>query len=246
MGASLAAFALSASMFSMFLYLALYLQNVLGYSALEAGLRFLPVTIVAFMVAPISGKLAERLGVRWFLAGGLVCVGVGMLLMSGVDAGDEWTALLVGFLVAGLGVGLVNPALATAAIGVVDARRAGMASGINSTFRQVGIATGIAAWGAVFQHHVESSFRAAAEGQIPRGVRWLDRGLRQLRRLPAAREPRAQPHRRAGVRRRPQRHPALRRPWSPSSAPSRPPCSRGPATSYAHGTEPAAAEPVAA
>ena len=67
--------------------------------------------------------------------------------MSGLEAGDDWTALLAGFLIAGGGIGLANPALATAAVGVVEPQRAGMASGINSTFRQVGIATGIAGLG---------------------------------------------------------------------------------------------------
>jgi EmrB/QacA subfamily drug resistance transporter len=155
-GASVAAFVLSAAMFSMFLYLTLYVQNILGYSALEAGLRFMPITLVSFAVAPVSGKLAERLGVRWFLIAGLALVGIGLLLMRGLEPGDDWTALLAGFLVAGGGIGMTNPALATAAIGVVEPRRSGMASGINSTFRQVGIATGIAAWGAIFQHVVAS------------------------------------------------------------------------------------------
>ena len=153
-GASIAAFVLSASMFSMFLYLTLYIQNALGYSALEAGLRFLPVTLLSFLVAPLSGKLAERFGVRWFVAGGLTLVGIGLLLMRGAEAGDEWTALLAGFMVAGGGIGLVNPALATAAVGVVEPERSGMASGISSTFRQVGVATGTAALGAIFTHVV--------------------------------------------------------------------------------------------
>jgi EmrB/QacA subfamily drug resistance transporter len=168
-GASIAAFVLSASMFAMFLYLTLYIQNVLGYTALESGLRFMPVTLLSFLVAPVSGKLAERLGVRWFLSGGLLLVGLGLMLMHGVQPGDDWTALLAGFMVAGGGIGLVNPALATAAIGVVEPRRSGMASGINSTFRQVGIATGIAAWGALFQQKVESEFvsEAARAGLKP-------------------------------------------------------------------------------
>src|SRR5215210_1630880 len=153
-GASVAAFVLSASMFAMFLYLTLYIQNVLGYSALESGLRFMPVTLLSFLVAPVSGKLAERVGVRWFIAGGLALVGAGLLLMGGLQAGDDWTALLAGFMVAGGGIGLVNPALATAAIGVVEPRRSGMASGINSTFRQIGIATGTAGLGAIFTHLV--------------------------------------------------------------------------------------------
>ena len=104
-------------------------------------------TLLSFLVAPVSGKLAERLGIRWFLGAGLFCVGLGLFLMSGLEPGDDWTALLAGFLVAGGGIGLVNPPLATAAVGVVEPQRAGMASGINSTFRQVGIATGIAALG---------------------------------------------------------------------------------------------------
>jgi EmrB/QacA subfamily drug resistance transporter len=165
-GASIAAFALSAAMFSMFLYLTLYIQNALGYTALEAGLRFLPVTLLSFAVAPVSGKLAERYGVRWFIAGGLAIVGVGLLLMRGVQPGDDWTALLAGFMVAGGGIGLTNPAIATAAIGVVEPQRSGMASGINSTFRQIGIATGTAALGAIFIHLVNSradTFAAAAQ-----------------------------------------------------------------------------------
>jgi EmrB/QacA subfamily drug resistance transporter len=161
-GASIAAFVLSASMFAMFLYLTLWVQNVLGYSALEAGLRFLPITMVSFAVAPISGKLSEKYGVRWFMTLGLIAVGVGELLMRGLSPGDDWTALLLGFLIAGLGIGMTNPALATAAIGVVEPRRSGMASGINSTFRQVGVATGIATWGAIFQHEVTQKFLAEA------------------------------------------------------------------------------------
>jgi MFS family permease len=167
-GASIAAFVLSAAMFAMFLYLTLWVQNILGYSALEAGLRFLPITLVSFVVAPVSGKLAERVGVRWFLAFGLAFVGIGLLLMRGVEPGDDWTALLAGFLIAGGGIGMTNPALATAAIGVVEPRRSGMASGINSTFRQVGVATGIAAWGAIFQHEVAQKFTSEAPAAISR------------------------------------------------------------------------------
>jgi MFS family permease len=149
-------------MFAMFLYLTLYIQNILGYSALESGIRFMPVTLLSFLVAPVSGKFAERVGLRWFIGGGLALVGAGLLLMGGLEPGDEWTALLAGFMIAGGGIGMVNPALATAAVGVVDPRRTGMASGINSTFRQVGIATGIAAWGAIFQHVVRNEFLEGA------------------------------------------------------------------------------------
>jgi len=155
-GASIAAFALSASLFSMFLYMTLYLQNALGYSPLQAGLRFLPVTLLSFIVAPIAGKLSTRLPVRLMIGAGLVFVGVGLLLMAHLDANSDWTALLPGFLFAGVGVGLINPPLASTAVGVVPPARAGMGSGINSTFRQIGIATGIAGLGALFQQLLEN------------------------------------------------------------------------------------------
>jgi EmrB/QacA subfamily drug resistance transporter len=175
-GASIAAFTLSAAMFAMFLYLTLYIQNALGYSALEAGLRFLPVTLLSFLVAPVSGKLAGRYGVRWFIAGGLALIGAGLFLMRGAGPDDDWTALLPGFMLCGVGIGLVNPALATAAVAVVEPARSGMASGINSTFRQVGIATGTAGLGAIFTHVVNdrvqpfASAAAQAGAQRPRGV----------------------------------------------------------------------------
>ena len=211
-GASIAAFALSASMFAMFLYLTLYIQNILGYSPLESGLRFLPVTLLSFMIAPVSGKLAERLGIRWFLGAGLFCVGLGLFLMSGLEVGDDWTALLAGFLVAGGGIGLVNPPLATAAVGVVEPQRAGMASGINSTFRQVGIATGIAGLGAVFQHLVASDFlERVPASRLPPGVQadaiadFISFGGAQRAGNPALAR-----RGRAGVRPRAQPHPRLR------------------------------------
>jgi EmrB/QacA subfamily drug resistance transporter len=151
-GASIAAFALSASMFSMFLYITLYFQNALGMSPLEAGLRFLPLSLLSFFVAPIAGRLSARVPIRALIGGGMALVGVALVLMRGLDASSEWTALLAGFIVAGIGVALVNAPLASTAVSVVPPERAGMGSGINSTFRQVGIATGTAGLGALFQH----------------------------------------------------------------------------------------------
>lgn len=150
-GASIAAFSVSAAMFSMFLYLVLYLQTILGYSPLQTGLRFLPFTVVSFFVAAASGNLSTKVPARYLLGGGLLLTGIGLLLMRGLTVSSDWTALLAGFIVAGAGVGLINPALASTAIGVVPPQRSGMASGINSTFRQVGIATGIAILGAIFE-----------------------------------------------------------------------------------------------
>jgi EmrB/QacA subfamily drug resistance transporter len=169
-GASIAAFALSASMFAMFLYLTLYIQSILGYGPLDTGLRFLPVTALSFVAAAISGKLTARLPARALMSAGLFLIAIGLLLMHGIDAGSRWTALLPGFVTAGVGIGMVNPQLANAAIGVVTPARSGMASGINSTFRQVGIATGIAGLGAIFQHEVASRL-ARSLAQTPGGAR---------------------------------------------------------------------------
>ena len=166
-GAQVTAFAISAGMFSQFLYLALYLQNVLGYSAVATGVRFLPLSLVSFVVAPISGRLSGRLPIRLLLSLGLALVGGSLLLMWGVTLGSTWTTLLAGFIVGGVGIGLVNAPLATTAVSVVEPRRAGMASGINNTFRQVGIATGIAALGAIFQSRIASHI--AASGNVPAG-----------------------------------------------------------------------------
>ncbi len=160
-GASIVAFCVSASMFSMFLYLTLYIQDVLRYDPLQAGLRFLPITLMTFVVAPFSGKLSVRVPVRLLLGVGMLCVSGGLLAMTAVDPSSGWTTLIPGFLLAGFGVGTINPPLASTAVGVVHYARSGMASGINNTFRQVGIATGIAGLGAVFQHEVTSKTTAA-------------------------------------------------------------------------------------
>jgi EmrB/QacA subfamily drug resistance transporter len=160
-GASIVAFTISAAMFAMFLYLVLYLQTILGFSPLQTGLRFLPFTVVSFFVALVSGALSARVPVRLLLCSGLVLTGVGLLMMRGLTASSHWTALLAGFLIAGAGVGLVNPPLASTAIGVVPPQRSGMASGINNTFRQVGIATGIAALGAIFESVITNKLGSA-------------------------------------------------------------------------------------
>ena len=160
-GASIVAFAISSSMFSMFLYLTLYIQDVLGYTPLQAGLRFLPITLLSFFVAPLSGRLSVRVPIRLLLGCGLILVGIGLLTMTAVDAGSDWTVLIPGFVLAGAGIGLINPPLASTAVGVVHHSRSGMASGINNTFRQVGIATGIAGLGAIFQHDVTRDTTAA-------------------------------------------------------------------------------------
>jgi EmrB/QacA subfamily drug resistance transporter len=155
-GVSIVAFCLSAGMFAMFLYLTIYIQNVLNFSPLQAGVRFLPITLLSFFVAPVAGQLLNRIQARVFFGVGLGCVGVGLLLMRGVSVDSTWTTLLPGFLIAGAGIGMTNPAIASIAVGVVPAAKAGMGSGINNTFRQVGIATGVAGLGAIFESGIQT------------------------------------------------------------------------------------------
>src|SRR5256714_3976793 len=104
-GVSAVAFALSASMFAMFLYLTIYIQGILRFSPLEAGVRFLPLTLLSFFVAPVAARLsAERVPIRVLLGGGVATVRVGLALLHGVTPHSSWTHLLPGFLVAGVGI----------------------------------------------------------------------------------------------------------------------------------------------
>jgi len=163
-GAQITAFVISSAMFAQFLYLVLYLQNVLGYSAIASGVRFLPLSVVSFVTAPLAGRLSVRVPVRALLGTGLALIGAALLLMHGVTSSSGWTTLLAGFVVGGVGIGLVNAPLASTAVSVVPPRQAGMASGINNTFCQVGIATGIAGLGAIFQHGIQSQLAGAPPG----------------------------------------------------------------------------------
>ena len=158
-GGLIAAFAVSASLFSLFPYLVIYMQAGLGLSAIEIGVRFLVLSGPIFVTAAIAGRLTEKVPLRFLIGPGFLCVGIAQLLMRGLQPGGDWTHFIPGFLVAGIGAGLINVPLASTAVGVVEPARAGMASGINSTLRQVGIATGVAALGAIFSHHVSDARR---------------------------------------------------------------------------------------
>ena len=154
-GGSIAAFGISASIFAMLLYLVLYFQDILGYSALATGVRVMVLSGGILVTATVAGRLSSKVPVRLLIGPGLILVGVGLLLMRGLNADSAWTHLIPGMILGGIGVGLVNPPLASTAVGVVPPAKAGMASGINSTFRQVGIATGIALLGTLFSSQVK-------------------------------------------------------------------------------------------
>ena len=156
-GTALVAFAQSIALYPLLLFLAIYFQGTLGLSATGTGLRMLPLTVVLFVVAPISGRLTSRLPLRIPLATGLLLIGTSLLLMRAVSTDSEWTALLPGLVVSGLAIGTISPALAAAMVAVLPVERGGLASGINNTFRQLGIAVGIAGLGAIFTHHASGN-----------------------------------------------------------------------------------------
>lgn len=162
-GTALVAFAQSIAIYPLLLFLAIYLQQALGFTPTETGLRMLPMTVLILIVAPFSGKLTDRLSLRVPLVAGLGLFGVALLAIHGAEPGDSWTRLLPGLLLGGIAVGMISPALAAAMVSVLPVQRGGLSSGINNTFRQLGIAIGIAGLGAIFHHH-------AGEGATASGV----------------------------------------------------------------------------
>jgi EmrB/QacA subfamily drug resistance transporter len=161
-GGSIAAFAMNGSLYAVLLYLVIYLQDIQGFSAQDAGLRLAIISGAQFVTATIAGRFSEHVPARWLIGPGLLLVGVGLIIMAGLTGGSNWTHLIPGFIVSGLGGGMVNPPLASTAIGVVPPQKAGMASGVSSTFRQIGIAAGIAALGSIFTSALEHNLTHAS------------------------------------------------------------------------------------
>jgi EmrB/QacA subfamily drug resistance transporter len=145
-GASLGVLVMAGCSFGPFVYLTLFLLDA-GTSPTAVGLQLLPLSVAAFVVSILGGRYATRLPVRAGLGAGLLLCAAGLLAMRGLEASTPWTHLLPGLLLTGAGLGLANPAVTYAALGVVPTTRSGMASGINNTFRQVGLAVGVAALG---------------------------------------------------------------------------------------------------
>jgi EmrB/QacA subfamily drug resistance transporter len=166
-GGLIAAFGVSASIFSLLTFLVIYVQNVLDYSAVQTGVRFLFLSAASFVAAAIAGRLTEKVPTKWLIGPGFLILGVGLLLILGIQTDSSWTHLIPGLTVSGVGIGMINPPLASTAVGVVPVERSGMASGVNSTFRQVGIATGIAALGSIFSQQVADAARPGLAGKVP-------------------------------------------------------------------------------
>jgi EmrB/QacA subfamily drug resistance transporter len=184
-GVSVSTFAIGAGMFAMFPYITFYFQNLLGYSPLQGGLRLLPATLLVFIVPLATRTRVARIPGGTVLGVGMALTAGGLFLMHGLTVRSHWTALLPGLILTGVGVGLCNPAIATIALGVVPAARSGMASGISNTFRLGGLATGVAALGAIFQHEVQAQLASLLPPALLRSCR--QRRLQRTARSCAAR-----------------------------------------------------------
>jgi EmrB/QacA subfamily drug resistance transporter len=163
-GAAIAAFALSASVLALIIYLTLWLESIRDYSPLQTGLRLLPITMLGLFLKPLASRFSDRVAPSAFLGGGLALAAVGLFQMSSVGTDSQWTILLPGLILCGIGLGIIGPTLAQVSVGIVPPQQSGMASGVNTTFRQLGLVTGIAALGAVFEHQVRVHVTAALAG----------------------------------------------------------------------------------
>ncbi|MBA3409187.1 MAG: MFS transporter [Solirubrobacterales bacterium] len=170
LGANVVAFLISFGMFAMFFFLALYMQNILGYSPLEAGVRFLPSTVVIIFVGPIAGRLADRVGPRPLIVAGMLITALSMAWQSRIEVDTSFTYLLPAFVLMGLGMGLVMSPMSVAGMNAVDRTKAGVASGTLSMSRMVGGTFGVAALGALVATIGRRDLEQSLPG-VPAGAR---------------------------------------------------------------------------
>jgi len=148
LGANIVAFIVTFAMFAMFFFISLYMQNVLDFTPLEAGLRFLPTTLMVITVAPLAGRLTDKIGPRPLITAGLVLIAVALGWQSFLTVDSGFGFLIGGFVLMGVGVALVMSPMSTAAMNAVDQSKAGVASGILSMSRMVGGTLGVSVLGA--------------------------------------------------------------------------------------------------
>ena len=159
-GANVVALLVALAMFGVFFFVSLYMQNVLGYSAVEAGAAFMPMTLLIVLVAPIAGRLSDRFGSRWLMAAGMTLVSGQLVLFSRLDVDSTYWSLVPGLLLGGVGMALTMTPMAAAAIGSVSVDKSGVGSGVLNASRQVGGALGIAMMGAIMAARIEGSLAA--------------------------------------------------------------------------------------
>ncbi len=148
-GANLVAFIVSFAMLAMFFFIAIYMQTIEGYSPLQAGVRFLPTTLMVILVSPFSGRLADRIGPRPPMTVGLGLIAISLFWQSFLTVGSGFSFLAPGFVLMGIGIGLVMSPMSTAAMNAVDRTKAGVAGGILSMSRMIGGTLGVAVLGAL-------------------------------------------------------------------------------------------------
>jgi len=163
-GAVTTAFIISFAMMGVFFFLALYMQNVLDYTALGAGVRFLPTTLVIMVLSPLAGRLSDRIGPRIPIVTGMTLITLALWMFSRTTVGDTFSAILPGFIVLGAGIGLTMSPMSTAAMNAVSKTKAGVASGVLSMFRMIGGTFGVAALGALFQSEVKGRMTETLAG----------------------------------------------------------------------------------
>ncbi len=156
-GANLAMLLVALAMFGIFFFNSLFLQNVLGYSPIETGAMFLPMTILIILVAPVAGKFSDRVGSRWFIGVGMTLVSLSLVLFAQLDAGSDFWNILPGLIVGGFGMALTMTPTTAAAMGAVPVDKAGVGSAVLNSSRQVGGSLGIAVMGALVASQVNTA-----------------------------------------------------------------------------------------
>jgi len=153
-GANTVALMVSLAMFGVFFFISLFMQNILHYSAIKAGATFLPMTILIILVAPLAGAMSDRLGSRWLMSGGMTLVAGSLVIFAQLDQSSGFWNILPGLLIGGVGMAMTMSPMTSATLSAVSVDKAGVASGVLNTFRQVGGSLGIAIGGAILASYV--------------------------------------------------------------------------------------------
>ena len=153
-GANAVMLLVALAMFGVFFFVSLYMQNILGYSAVQAGAAFLPMTLIIILAAPIAGKTSDRLGSRWLMTGGMLLVATQLLYFSQLGIGASFWDLLPGLVVGGLGMSMTMTPATAAATRAVPVYKAGVGSAVLNAARQVGGSLGVALMGAIMAHSI--------------------------------------------------------------------------------------------
>jgi EmrB/QacA subfamily drug resistance transporter len=165
-GSNVVALLVSLGMFGVFFFVSLYIQNILGFSPTKAGATFLPMTLLIIVVAPIAGRLSDRIGSRWLMGAGMTIVGTSLLLYQRVGLHSDFWTLLPAMLLGGIGMAMTMSPMTAAAMGSVPVDKAGVGSGVLNSFRQLGGSLGIALMGAIlasYLHHPAGTPAAAQD-----------------------------------------------------------------------------------